>query len=94
MSRIEPPATDTRALYKAHPHLREIDQLWGTADGRALLLSLMSETRGDQREGFSQEHASTLLKLLIEHDRRFPRFDDSNGGAWWLGLDRAGKQGF
>lgn len=71
------PNTDTTRLYATHPHLRRIDELWGKAECRALLTELMSDSRGGARAGFAPENASTLLRLLMEHDRSFPQFDES-----------------
>lgn len=71
------PNVDTSRLYAAHPHLRRIDELWGQAECRALLTELMSETRDGARAGFAPENASTLLRLLMEHDRSYPQFDES-----------------
>lgn len=77
------PKTDTTRLYAAHPHLARIDELWGRKDCRDLLTNLMTETRDGERAGFCKENASTLLRLLMEHDRAFPEFDDSAKiGSW------------
>lgn len=74
---------DTTALYAAHPHLARIGTLWGTRQCRNLLCTLLGETRDGARHGFEPEHASTIIRILMEHDRLFPEFDDSEGGAWW-----------
>jgi hypothetical protein len=71
------PRTDTTSLYQAFPHLRKIDDLWGTRGARDLLQSLLYDSRDGSREGFPLESASTLLLLLMEHDSLFPQFDDS-----------------
>lgn len=71
------PQTDTTRLYAMHPHLSRIDELWGQKACRDLLNHLMNDTRGGERVGFCQENATTLLRLLMEHDREFPEFDDS-----------------
>lgn len=71
------PDTDATPLYQAYPHLRKIEELWGSAQGRALLIDLMEDTREGTRQGFKLEHASIIFSLLIEHDRLFPQFDDS-----------------
>lgn len=73
------PATDTSSLYQAFPHLREIDKLWGTRDGRDFIKTLLNDSRDGARQGFSMENASTILALLVEHDEIFPQFDDSHG---------------
>lgn len=72
------PNTDTTSLYETFPHLRQIDKLWGTYDARDFLKSLMNDSRDGARQGFSLEDASTIFELLIEHDKEFPQFDDSN----------------
>lgn len=80
---------ETFGLYSAHPHLARIDELWGTGEGRAYIQRLLSDTRDGERRGFKTHHASIIMKLLVEHDREFPEFDDSLGGTWWLqGLER------
>jgi hypothetical protein len=73
------PATDTTALYQSFPHLRKIDELWGTRAARDFLKDLMTDSREGARQGFELGHASTLLALLVEHDDLFPQFDDSRG---------------
>lgn len=77
------PVTDTRKLYEAYPHLVKIEELWGTRQGREFINSLITDTRGGQRHGFPPEHATTIVSLLIEHDREFPRFDIP-AGSWWI----------
>ncbi|HRP95814.1 MAG TPA: hypothetical protein PL143_06140 [Rhodocyclaceae bacterium] len=77
------PNVDTSRLYTAFPHLAKIDRIWGTRECRQFIRDLLSETRDGQRSGFAPDHASTIMRLLIEHDRHFPDFDDSFGGAWW-----------
>ncbi len=69
---------DTTKLYQDYPHLKQIDELWGTPAGRDLLIELMSDTRDGKRVGFSHDHGMTLLALLTEHDRQFPQFDTIN----------------
>jgi hypothetical protein len=82
------PTVDTARLYADHPHLTQIDELWGSRQCRQFISELLSETRDGKRSGFLPDHASTIMRLLIEHDRRFPAFDDSFGGSWWQkGLD-------
>lgn len=73
------PDTDTNALYQAFPHLRRIDELWGTQQGRDYIKDLIGDTRGGTRQGFPDEHASTILQLLREHDDLFPQFEESFG---------------
>lgn len=68
---------DTSQLYATYPHLMRIDELWGKPECRIYLTELMSETRDGARTGFAPDHASTLLRLLMEHDRAYPDYDDS-----------------
>ncbi len=84
------PKVDTSKLYADHPHLAQIDKMWGTRDCREFLTSLMHETRGGTRHGFPPDSASVIIRLLIEHDKTFPEFDEAPGGRWWAsgGLDR------
>ncbi|MCK0505628.1 hypothetical protein [Aromatoleum anaerobium] len=37
---------------------------------------LMTDTRGGTRQGFPREHGATIMSLLLEHDRRFPQFEN------------------
>lgn len=77
------PKTDTRGLIAAYPHLADIERTWGTRACRQLINGLMGDTRGGERHGFPPEHASTIMALLMEHDREFPDFDDSSAATWW-----------
>ncbi len=76
--------TDTSKLYASHPHLARIDKMWGTAQCRDYITQLLTDTRNGERRGFDPDHASTILKLLFEHDRAFPEHDRDHNGAWWL----------
>lgn len=67
--------TETSALYERFPHLQAIDLIWGSRDCRSHLTRLMTDTRGGKRQGFPPEHARTIMRLLIEHDRLFPQFE-------------------
>jgi|GEM_PF-5408525 len=85
-------AVDASRLYEAYPHLIRIDELWGSAECRKLLLMLLSDTRDGKRQGFPREHAATLMRLLIAHDEQFPAFDDSFSDLGFVaGLDREHK---
>lgn len=68
--------TRTEELYQRFPHLRRIDAIWGSSECRKYLFSLMTDTRGGTRQGFPREHAGTLMSLLMEHDRKFPQFEN------------------
>ena len=66
-----------RTLSKRYPHLRPIEDTWGSHECRALLLGLMLDKREGNRTGFPFEYGSLLLQLLQDHDSAYPRFDDS-----------------
>lgn len=84
------PRVDTTRLYADHPHLAKIDEMWGTRSCREFMSELMNETRGGSRAGFALENASTIMRLLMEHDREYPDLDDSFAGNWYSGgLDRS-----
>jgi hypothetical protein len=74
--------TNVSALYAAYPHLKRIEELWGSREGREFINKLMNDTRGGIRHGFPPEHATTILRLLMEHDRRFPQFEESISVLW------------
>ncbi len=75
--------TDTRALYARFPHLRQIDLIWGSRECRNFIFRLMTDTRGGTRQGFPAEHAMTIMSLLLEHDRRFPEFEQEPREFRW-----------
>uniref|UniRef100_A0ABX1PJ00 Uncharacterized protein n=2 Tax=Aromatoleum anaerobium TaxID=182180 RepID=A0ABX1PJ00_9RHOO len=68
--------TSTEELYERFPHLRKIDLVWGSPECRKFLFMLMTDTRGGTRQGFPREHGATIMSLLLEHDRRFPQFEN------------------
>lgn len=73
---------DVSALYAAYPHLQKIDELWGTRDCREFITRLMNDTRDGRRRGFPGDYARTILRLLIEHDRLFPEFEENITSDW------------
>lgn len=75
--------TDTAALYERFPHLRSVDLIWGSRDCRKYLSRLMTDTRGGERQGFPPEHAATIMRLLLEHDRLFPQFENDTEDSRW-----------
>lgn len=80
----EKPKTDTTDFYSAYPHLSKIDGMWGTPQCRKLLIELLSDSRDGSRRGFEPEHASTIFKLLMEHDSMFDHLEDSQDSvSWW-----------
>ncbi|MCC4117849.1 hypothetical protein LLG90_21060 [Aromatoleum toluclasticum] len=84
--------TSTEKLYERFPHLRKIDGMWGTAECRKFIFLLMTDTRGGARQGFPSEHAGTIMSLLMEHDRRFPQFENdvAHHDTRWGDLSRRG----
>lgn len=74
--------TNVSKLYEAYPHLRQIDELWGTRDCREFIKRLMNDTRDGHRRGFPGDQARTILRLLMEHDREFPQFEESITSDW------------
>lgn len=75
--------TDTQALYQHYPHLRVIDEIWGTKECRAFVQRLLTDTRGGKRQGFPPDHARTIMSLFLEHDRVFPEFEDAIHDIRW-----------
>lgn len=71
--------TPTEEFYERFPHLRRIDLIWGSSECRKFLLHLLTDTRGGTRQGFPKEHAGTIMSLLMEHDRRYPQFENEVG---------------
>lgn len=68
--------TSTEKFYERFPHLQRIDLMWGSSECRKFLLHLLTDTRGGTRQGFPKEHAATIMSLLMEHDRRYPQFEN------------------
>jgi hypothetical protein len=85
--------TPTEKLYERFPHLRKIDLLWGSPECRKFVFMLMTDTRGGTRAGFPREHAATIMSLLLEHDRKFPQFENEighNDHRWGFDAPRRG----
>ena len=77
------PKIDTAALFARFPHLRRLEETWGTLACRKDLMALMNDTRNGQRKGFPSEHALTIFRLVLEHDTDFPQFEEAAGPAIW-----------
>lgn len=75
--------TNAESLYQRFPHLRVIDEEWGSRKCRSRLMGLMNDTRSGTRAGFPAEHAGTIMMLLMEHDRLFPQFEDDAQEPMW-----------
>jgi hypothetical protein len=52
----------------------------------------MTDTRGGTRMGFPKEHALTIMKLLMEHDQRFPQFEHQITNLWGEDERRRGSR--
>ena len=77
------PKIETAALFAHFPHLRRIEENWGTLACRQHLMALMNDTRNGERKGFPPEHALTIFRLMMEHDADFPQFEESGSSAVW-----------
>lgn len=77
------PKIDTTAFFAAFPHLRSIEETWGTLPCRRQLMSLMNDTRNGKRKGFPADHALTLFRLMMEHDADFPQYEEASNPAVW-----------
>lgn len=88
--------TNTDKLFLRFPHLRQLERIWGTSECRKFIFQLMTDTRGGTRQGFPSEHAMTIMSLLMEHDRRFPQFENdvAHSDTRWGDTDRRGTRGF
>jgi len=63
-------------LFKQYPHIGDkINALWGTAECRKMLVSLLSDSRDGAREGFPPAIAKEILGMLKAHDDKYPQFD-------------------
>jgi hypothetical protein len=62
-----------------HPQLYEkITILWGEAECRHFLLTLINDTRGDKRHGFDQAAAVEIMDALVKHDKEYPWYDTTH----------------
>jgi len=82
------PATDTRALFARFPHLAQLESIWGSQECRDFIAGLILDSRQGARQGFPADHASTIFRLLLEHDTRFPELEASSKQAWGFGRTR------
>ncbi|MGA7594692.1 MAG: hypothetical protein WCA64_05795 [Gallionella sp.] len=70
---------DTSELFRLYPRIAvKIRGLWGTRECRALLMSLMNDSRDGKRAGFPVSVGQTIIALLNAHDEKFPQFDTKN----------------
>jgi len=98
---IQAPSTlqaELKQFFDAYPHLQSIVSQWGTQAGRDRIASLIMDTRDGKRQGFPTNHAQTLLRLLMEHDGKFPEYEPKQKFDWAAGaldgrLDRR-ERGF
>lgn len=77
------PKIDTAALFERFPHLRSIEESWGTLACRKHLMTLMNDTRNGQRKGFPADQAMTIFRLMLEHDTDFPQYEEAASPAVW-----------
>jgi|GEM_PF-4648914 len=77
--------TELKQFFDAYPHLQSIVSQWGTQAGRDRIASLIMDTRDGQRQGFPPQHAEILLRLLREHDGKFPAFEPKQRFDWAAG---------
>ena len=65
-----------RLVNHAFPHIgKNIRLLWGQPEFALYLGKLMADTRNGQRRGFPDDVHDSMLRLLEQHDRDFPRRD-------------------
>ena len=70
---------DTSELFRLYPRIAvKIRGLWGTRECRALLMSLLNDSRDGKRAGFPVSVGQTIIALLNAHDEKFPQFDTKN----------------
>jgi len=73
MSKVDP-----AELFKQYPHIgKKITSLWGSAECRQLLMSLINDSRDGGRAGFTPQIATIIFALLDKHDAMYPQFDTS-----------------
>lgn len=69
---------DPAELFNKYPHIgKKITSLWGSAECRQLLMSLINDSRDGGRAGFTPEIARIIFALLDKHDAMYPHFDTS-----------------
>ena len=70
---------ETKELFAKYPHIADkITAMWGTAECRALLISLLADSRDGSRAGFLPSVAKEIFALLKKHDDLFPKYDTTN----------------
>jgi hypothetical protein len=63
-----------RLVNNAFPHIgKNIRLLWGHPEFALYMGKLMADTRNGQRRGFPDDVHDSMLRLLEQHDRDFPR---------------------
>lgn len=82
------PTTDTHELFARFPHLARLALMWGSLECRDFISGLILDTRQGTRQGFPAEHASTIFRLLQEHDADFPEFEPTARQSWGFGRQR------
>jgi hypothetical protein len=81
-----------RLIQTQYPRVgAQLAEKWGTAEFPPFLNSLMNDSRGGKRAGFSPEAATALFHLMMQHDQEFPQFELKVNDIWSLHDD--GSQG-
>ena len=61
---------------------QRLDALWGHEAFPAYLGELMNDTRGGARQGFPEDVAIALFRLLQQHEKEFPQYVKPVGEIW------------
>lgn len=65
-------------LIEKYPHLKYINESWGTFHCREFLFNLILDTREGNRQGFPLEDMTVIMDLLSEHDLKFPKLEEGS----------------
>ena len=58
-----------------YPHISSrLKLLWGSKECYNYFGNLLLDTRDGERQGFSNEVASSIYRLSVLHDEQFPKF--------------------
>ena len=61
---------------------KRLSIVWGDAAARTYLISLITDSRDGERQGFPKEVTSALIALAAQHDNEFPQFVPKSTGIW------------
>jgi hypothetical protein len=74
---------DYQVVARRIPRIAQrLDALWGHEAFPAFLGELMNDTRDGARQGFPDDVALALFKLLQKHEREFPQYVKPVGEIW------------